>query len=203
MTGVKIVVVVLLSAAIVRAQQIPSGTALPVVLNSTLDVNKVKSGQPISATIAQNVPLHSGAKIRDRSRVNGRVLQAGKNPDGSSYLRLRFDQVHADGRDIAVTTSLRAVQYAEEKGMPSIAECARVELGRLAASEHAYPAGLTPREAEILRLVAAGKMDKEIAYELHITVKTASNHVGTIFRKIGAGNRTEAARYAMQHGLAR
>ena len=109
MTGMKIVVAVLLSAAIVRAQQIPSGTALPVVLDSTLDVNKVKSGQPISATIAQNVPLHSGAKIRDRSRVNGRVLQAGKNPDSSSYLRLRFDQVHANGRDIAVTTSLRAV----------------------------------------------------------------------------------------------
>ena len=109
MTGVKIVVAVLLSAAIVRAQQIPSGTALPVVLNSALDVNKVKSGQPISATIAQNVPLQSGAKIRDRSRVNGRVLQVGKNPDGSSYLRLRFDQVHAYGRDIPVTTSLRAV----------------------------------------------------------------------------------------------
>lgn len=109
MTGVKIVVAVLLSAAIVRAQQIPSGTALPVVLDSTLDVNKVKSGQPISATIAQNVPLHSGAKIRDRSHVNGRVLQVGKNPDGSSYLRLRFDQVHANGRDIPVTTSLRAV----------------------------------------------------------------------------------------------
>jgi hypothetical protein len=109
MTGVKIVVAVLLSAAIVRAQQIPPETALPVVLDSTLDVNKVKSGQPISATIAQNVPLPSGAKIRDRSHVNGRVLQVGKNPDGSSYLRLRFDQVHAYGRDIAVTTSLRAV----------------------------------------------------------------------------------------------
>jgi DNA-binding NarL/FixJ family response regulator len=43
---------------------------------------------------------------------------------------------------------------------------------------------------------------KEIAFELHITVKTASNHVGNILKKIGAGNRTEAERYALQHGLA-
>ena len=83
MTGAKIAVAVLLSAAIGRAQQIPSGTALPVVLDSTLDVNKVKSGQPISATIAQSVPLPSG-KIRAGWHVTGRVLQAGTKPGGGS-----------------------------------------------------------------------------------------------------------------------
>ena len=53
-----------------------------------------------------------------------------------------------------------------------------------------------------MRLLAAGKTDKEIAFELHITVKTASNHVGNILRATGAGNRTEAARFVISHGLA-
>lgn len=108
----------------------------------------------------------------------------------------------AGDREEARTLREEAIQFAERRGMPPIAERAREELARLKASGRAYPAGLTPREAEILGRIAAGRMDKEIASELHITVKTASNHVGNIFRKIGAGNRTEAARYAMQHGLA-
>jgi DNA-binding NarL/FixJ family response regulator len=109
----------------------------------------------------------------------------------------------AGDREEARALLEEGIQYAEERGMPPIAEHARAELARLEASGGAYPDGLTPREAEILGLIAAGRMDKEIAHELHITVKTASNHVGNILRKIGAGNRTEAARYAMQHGLSR
>ncbi len=107
----------------------------------------------------------------------------------------------AGDREEARALLQEVIHTAEQEGMPPIAELGYAELSRLAASERAYPDGLTAREVEILRLVAAGRMDKEIAFELHITVKTASNHVGNIFRKIGAGNRTEAARYAMQHGL--
>jgi hypothetical protein len=108
MTVLKIFAVLLLSALIACAQ-IPSGTALPVLLTSPLDVNKVKSGQPVSGRIEQDVPLPSGARIRAGSRVNGRVLQASLNSDGSSYLRITFDQVRANGRDIPVATSLRAL----------------------------------------------------------------------------------------------
>ena len=107
-------VAILLSAAIVPAQDIPAGTALPVSLNSTLDVKKIKPGQPITGIIAQDVPLPSGAKIRARSRVSGQVLQAGTNSDGSYYLRFRFEQVRANGRDTAVTTSLRALASPRE-----------------------------------------------------------------------------------------
>jgi hypothetical protein len=105
----KISATILFSAAMVCAQEIPAGTALPVVLTSTLDARKVKPGQLIAGRIEQDVPLPSGAKIRAGSRLNGRVLQAGLNSDGSSYIRLRFDQLRASGRDAAVTTSLRAV----------------------------------------------------------------------------------------------
>ena len=110
MSGPKVATTVLLIlAAIAGAQEIPPGIALPVRLNTKLDEKTAMSGQRISASIAQDVPLPSGGKIRAGSSVNGRVLQAGRKGDGSSYLRLRFDSVHSNGRDIAITTSLRAL----------------------------------------------------------------------------------------------
>jgi hypothetical protein len=115
MIGAKIAAIVLLIlATIAGAQEIPPATALPVTLNSPLNVNKVVPGQPIAASIAQDVPLPSGGRIRAGSRVTGRVLQAGTKVGRRTYIRLRFDQVGADGRNIAITASLRAVASTQE-----------------------------------------------------------------------------------------
>jgi DNA-binding NarL/FixJ family response regulator len=65
----------------------------------------------------------------------------------------------------------------------------------------AYPDGLTKREVEVLRLVATGKRDREIAEALFINVTTVSTHVRNILNKVNAANRTEATAYAAQHGL--
>jgi len=65
-----------------------------------------------------------------------------------------------------------------------------------------YPDGLTEREVEVLRLVAAGKTNQEIADELIISVNTVYHHVSHIFDKTTASNRAEAAAYATRHGLA-
>jgi HD-GYP domain-containing protein (c-di-GMP phosphodiesterase class II) len=64
-----------------------------------------------------------------------------------------------------------------------------------------WPAGLTGREVEILRLVARGLSHKEIAEQLVIARKTASNHVERIYTKIGVSNRAMAALFAVKHGL--
>jgi DNA-binding CsgD family transcriptional regulator len=61
--------------------------------------------------------------------------------------------------------------------------------------------GLTHREVEVLRLVAAGKTDREIAEQLIISVRTVTTHVSNILNKTGAVNRTEAATYANRQGL--
>jgi HD-GYP domain-containing protein (c-di-GMP phosphodiesterase class II) len=63
------------------------------------------------------------------------------------------------------------------------------------------PAGLTPREVEVLRLLARGLSNKEIGLELVISPKTARNHVEHIYAKINASSRAAASLYAMQHGL--
>ncbi|WP_431235828.1 HD domain-containing phosphohydrolase [Mycolicibacterium psychrotolerans] len=63
------------------------------------------------------------------------------------------------------------------------------------------PDGLTPREIEVLRLVARGASNKEIAAALVISEKTARNHVERTYAKIGVSNRIGASMYALRHGL--
>jgi ATP/maltotriose-dependent transcriptional regulator MalT len=63
------------------------------------------------------------------------------------------------------------------------------------------PNGLSPREVEVLRLVAAGKTNKVIAKELCLSGKTIDRHVSNIFTKTGVASRAAATAYAYQHGL--
>lgn len=65
------------------------------------------------------------------------------------------------------------------------------------------PAGLTPREGEVLVLLARAASTRQIARELGIAPKTAGNHIERIYTKIGASTRAGAALFAMQHGLLR
>jgi DNA-binding NarL/FixJ family response regulator len=67
------------------------------------------------------------------------------------------------------------------------------------AREHAP---LTPRELEILRLVAAGAANAGIARELWVTEQTIKFHLSNVYRKLGVANRTEASHYAHVNGLA-
>lgn len=64
------------------------------------------------------------------------------------------------------------------------------------------PDGLTDRELEVLRLLAEGLSNHAIGAQLHISANTAANHIRSILMKTGAANRTQAAMYAAQHGIA-
>jgi DNA-binding NarL/FixJ family response regulator len=65
------------------------------------------------------------------------------------------------------------------------------------------PAGLTQREAEVLRLVAGGASNREVAEQLWISQATVRRHLANIFRKLGVGSRTAASAWAHEHGLLR
>ena len=66
----------------------------------------------------------------------------------------------------------------------------------------ALPDDLTPREAEVLKLIAAGLSNAEIAAALVVSSATVKTHVNHIFSKTGARDRAQAVRYAYQHGIA-
>ena len=66
----------------------------------------------------------------------------------------------------------------------------------------AWPAGLTDREVEVLRLIAAGRSNRAIAQALFISPNTVLHHVSSIFAKLGVANRAAAAAYATRLGLA-
>jgi DNA-binding NarL/FixJ family response regulator len=70
------------------------------------------------------------------------------------------------------------------------------------ASEPSLPDELTPREVEVLKLIAAGLSNNEIADELVLSNATVKTHINRIFYKTGARDRAQAVRYAYQHGLA-
>ena len=74
-------------------------------------------------------------------------------------------------------------------------------LPELDEEAQAKQAGLTEREICILKAVARGLSNQAIGKELWVTEQTVKFHLTNIYRKLGVGNRTEAARYAYQHGL--
>jgi DNA-binding NarL/FixJ family response regulator len=71
----------------------------------------------------------------------------------------------------------------------------------IVAPADATPFSLTRRELEILRLLSRRRTDPEIAAQLFISNKTASNHVYNILSKLGVKNRREAAEFAVKHAL--
>jgi DNA-binding CsgD family transcriptional regulator/tetratricopeptide (TPR) repeat protein len=93
-----------------------------------------------------------------------------------------------------------AAGLAERIGMKGL--LGRISLLGVSTSEGGLPGGLSPREAQILKLVARGLSNREIGQELTISEHTAANHIRSILRKTDCANRTEAASYAHRHGLA-
>ena len=96
-----------------------------------------------------------------------------------------------------------AISMAEQLGMAKVRRSASQlasSLGR-GAQRPSYPGGLSRREAEVLRLIAAGKSNQEIAARIFRSQNTVANHVRNILAKLGASNRTEAATFAARHGL--
>ncbi len=92
------------------AQQIPTGTLLPTMLDNSIDSDKSKPGEEISAKLMQDVPLPDGGKIKRGSKVLGHVVSVipatSRQP---TRIVVQFDRVEIDKHEVAVTTSLRAL----------------------------------------------------------------------------------------------
>jgi DNA-binding NarL/FixJ family response regulator len=77
------------------------------------------------------------------------------------------------------------------------------ELDQVVSREPDRDHTLTPRELEVLRLVATGMTNQEVAGELGVAVKTVDRHVANILAKLGVPTRTAATAFAYEHGLLR
>jgi HD-GYP domain-containing protein (c-di-GMP phosphodiesterase class II) len=143
--------------------------------------------------------------------------------DGSGYPRgLSGDAISSAGRILAAADSYHALTEARPYRPPRPAADAAAELragvgsGRLdgaavdavlRAAGHRvrrrreWPAGLTAREVEIVRLLVRGLTAKAIAGQLFISPKTASSHIEHIYAKAGVSNRAQLSLFALKHGL--
>jgi DNA-binding CsgD family transcriptional regulator len=130
-----------------------------------------------------------------------------------AYALVRLGEAHLAGGDrpAAAAAVREAAEIANRAGAEPLAQeaLALARRGRLELGDDMKPVrdeadrfGLTEREREVLRLIAEGRSNPQIASELYISPKTASVHVSNIIRKLGVSGRGEAAAVAHRLGLA-
>jgi DNA-binding CsgD family transcriptional regulator len=129
-------------------------------------------------------------------------------PLAAALLRGAEAALAAADRDGAAQRLQRASDLAESLGArplrqeaTELARSARIRPARTRGHAPAAPLGLTAREFEVLRLVADGRSNPEIAVRLFISPKTVSVHVSNILAKMGVAGRGEAAAAAYRQGL--
>lgn len=106
-------------------------------------------------------------------------------------------------KDVLKPELLNAIRSAAA-GEPALhPEAQKYLMSQLAGNESVPHDRLTPREFNILQLIAEGKSNKEIALTLNLTEGTIKGYVSTIFDKLGVADRTQAALYAVEHRLAK
>jgi HD-GYP domain-containing protein (c-di-GMP phosphodiesterase class II)/DNA-binding CsgD family transcriptional regulator len=184
----------------------------------------------LSRTDWERVRLHpyQSERILARSRVLAPLARTAgmhhERLDGSGYHRgTAGAQVPAGARVLAAADAFQAMtqQRPYRPGLaPEAAAAALTEQARggrldpecvravieaagqpLPRVRTAWPAGLSDREVEVLRLVARGLSNRAIAERLYVSPRTAEHHVQHIYTKIGASTRAAAALFAMEHSL--
>lgn len=124
--------------------------------------------------------------------------------DDVAYLRKAFDAgargyLVKDAADVELVLAVRQVASGEEYVHPRLGAAL---LGPGAAGRVVGPGGeLSEREVEVLRLVALGHTNAEIAGELYVSVRTVETHRAHVQQKLGIKARADLVRYAREHGL--
>jgi DNA-binding CsgD family transcriptional regulator len=118
------------------------------------------------------------------------------------YAAMLLARDGAGDREHAHALLQASLESARQLGMRALEERVAERLGQLARPPPAIADELTARELDVLRLIAIGRSNADIAMVLEISLNTVATHVRNILAKTGCANRTEAAAYAMRRGLA-
>ncbi len=124
--------------------------------------------------------------------ADNHVIQALKVGAGGYVLK--------DSRAEAIVSSIVAIMSGERVMAGAVANRV-LEMLTGATTPKQFYDGLTAREIEILRLLAAGMANKQIAFQLKISEKTVRNHVSNTYEKLGIYDRAQAVLYAVRKGL--
>jgi DNA-binding NarL/FixJ family response regulator len=124
--------------------------------------------------------------------------------DDPRYVRQAFDAgasgyVLKEAADTEVVDAVRAVARGEQYVHPALG--ARLVAADAAERRRAAEDPLSEREREVLRLLALGHTNQEIAASLYISVRTAETHRAHIMQKLGLASRADLVRYALDNGL--
>jgi DNA-binding NarL/FixJ family response regulator len=109
------------------------------------------------------------------------------------------DRAQALGRSAIVTARQLGMGRLANRAVPG--ERSTRPTRASACAKPVLPAGLSEREAEVLRLVAGGLSNRQIGDHLYISQNTVANHVRAILQKTSSANRAEAASFAVRRGL--
>jgi HD-GYP domain-containing protein (c-di-GMP phosphodiesterase class II) len=145
-------------------------------------------------------------------RVDGSGYHRGLAAAGvptAARLIAAADAYHAMTEPRAYRPALSATEAAKElradvnagRFENESAEAVLAAAGHRTRKRRSGPAGLTPREVEVLVLIARGASNRQVARALDITPKTAGTHIERIYTKIGASTRSTATLFAVEHGL--
>jgi HD-GYP domain-containing protein (c-di-GMP phosphodiesterase class II) len=128
--------------------------------------------------------------------VPARILAA-----SDAYVAMLQERPHRPARDPSAAAEVLRAE-ARQGGLDAdVVDCVLVASGQAERKRRPWPAQLTEREVEVLRLVARGLSNRQIGRQLGISPRTAEHHVQNLYAKIGASTRAGAALFAMKHAL--
>ena len=169
-------------------------------------IRLVQRLRPDVALMDLMMPRLDGIAVTERLRASGaatRVLILTTHADDDRIV----DAIRAGAIGYLLKDALRAqlVQaiHAAARGLPTLDPRAQERLMRQVAAPPTPSAfaGLTSRELDVLRLIVRGYGNKQIAAALDLSVGTVKGYVSAMLPKLGVGDRTQAALFAVRHGL--
>ncbi len=164
----------------------------------------IRSLAPDVAVLDVHMPHRTGLELLAEARADGwptRILLLTAGLDGDPIveaIRLKVDGLVLKGA--AADVLVRAVQAVAAGTQWLDKDAMEQVIGRL-AEPVAGAAPLTPRETDVVRLVAQGRRNKEIARDLGISEGTVKMHLHNLYEKLGVSSRTELAILARDRGL--
>ena len=143
------------------------------------------------AALQLNVQIGALPQVAHTRRDYAAMLLARSRRDDRARARELVEQALATYRELGMERHAATAQ----------ALLAEPRLGTAPQPVPMYPAGLTQREVEVLRLIASGRTNREVGEALVLSVRTVERHITNLYGKIDARGKADATTFALRHGL--